>query len=286
MKFSDLNLGEVKSEVILADTIKNSAFLSVGTDVGTLPATGYAIPTISDIEAFGLGEGEKKIASGTVGTLLMRPNKLQASVVATEEMVAAVTPLITAVWKQFPNAEVKLFDTVVAGVAPKPASWDGISTFHDAVPVEISTGEDATVDYDDALALAKDSVVNFVVLTTAMEGYMRRQRVGQTGARAFDFWSMDGVKYLNGVEYKTIVSTEARGIAGDRERLFVSLVPFPSVLTGEEYRIKDSGTWEDITGTVHNLNDNKIALVHESMASAGFNPNDFVVFEPAAVVTP
>lgn len=281
LKFSDLNLGEVDSGKILADTQAAGAFLSLGEDVGALPATGYVIPTLTDIEATGVGEGEKKLASGKISTLVMRPNKLQASVVATEETVAAKAPLVSAIWKQFPSAEVKLVDNVILGTTAKPASWSDISTFADIVPVTIGTDADSAVHFDDALATAKDAVVNFIVMTTAMESYLRRQRIANTGARVFEMYSFEGVKYINGIEYKTVVSTVARAVAGDRTRMFVSLAAFPSPITGEEYRVKDSGTWEDIEGTVHNLNDNKIVLFHESMASAGFNPLDFVVMVPA-----
>jgi hypothetical protein len=281
MKFSDLNLGEIDSDQILTDTTHAGAFISFGDNIGAVPAAGFVIPTLTGIVATGLGEGKKKLSSGKIETLVMRPNKVQASVVATEEMIAAKTQIVKAIWEKFPSAEVKLVENVILGTTPKPVDWSGISTFADNVPMTIAAGVEGKVDLDDAIAGTKDSVTNFAVLSTAMEAYLQRQYIGSTGQPAHLFTKDNGTKYLNGIEYKTIVSTTARGVFGDRDRLFVSLTSFPSPITGEEYRVKDSGTWEDQDGTVHNLNDNKIALVHESMAAAGFNPLDFTVIVPA-----
>lgn len=281
MKFSDLNLGEVDSDQILTDTTNAGAFIAFGDNIGAVPAAGFVIPTLTGIEATGIGEGKKKLASGKIETLVMRPNKVQASVVATEEMIAAKTQIVKAIWEKFPSAEVKLVENVILGTKAKPADWSGISTFGDVIPQEIAEGVEGKVDWDDAVASAKDSVVNFAVLSTAMEAYLGRQYIGLTGQPVYRFTNEGGTKYINGIEYKTVTSNVARGVLGDRDRLFVSLTSFPSPITGEEYRVKDSGTWEDQDGTVHNLNDNKIALVHESMATAGFNPLDFAVIAPA-----
>lgn len=282
----DLGLGKVDSGVVIKSAFGASAFLGAGTNVGEIPVGGLSFPRLSGLQGFGIGEGEAKIASGLADAITMDARKIQVSTVWTEEVLASKSAIVDAAWNQMPGVVAKTFDEILASLVAKPASWANVPTFGDAT-LEIGTGADAGVDLDDVKAAVASGDADVFVMTTSMLAYLSRQRIAATGARVFEIVKDSDSKNsgtIDGIAYRTIKSSVAKGVALDSARLFVSLTPFNDPTTGSPYRLKNQGSITDTNGVTHNLtSENKYAVIYEALVGVAFDVTEFPVFAPATV---
>lgn len=273
----DLALGDIEADVVIGITKKTSAFAKLAQAVALLPDRGLSIPRVTNMRAYGVGEGKQKVASGENDSVKMGSNKLQVSTVLTEELVASKVPVADAVMNQFPFVTARDLDLFVLGVHDKPADWSDFSTAAELATVEIADG--TTSNLDDAYEAVDTGSVTGIMLTTKMLSYLRRQRLA-SGTRVYDITD----DTIDGIPYATVISSEAVGIVGDFSQAYASVQEFKNVVDGTSYRIKDSGTITDSSGVEHNLTDsNKIAIQYEQIVGSAFAGAGLVRIVPAAV---
>lgn len=272
----DLELGALPSGLLEKTRVEASAFLSLGTQLPDLPLHGTTIDGVGDIESYVISEGGQKIMSGVQSVTHIRPYKFVAGTILTEEAFITAAHIRDAITKKQPEAHARKLDAILLGLVPVPADFENFPTFAAAEVVEISEGVDAGVDLDDALGAIRNGSATGAVFTTAMESYLRRQRVGATGARVFD---MTG-NTIEGIPYRTVTSTVKKGIVGDFENFYWGTHELGDAFA---HKIKDAGNITDNNGVVHNLTDsNKIALVNELYQGVAFtNIANYVTIVPA-----
>lgn len=276
---ADLQLGAIPTGLLEKTRVEASAFQRAGTQLPTLPLHGATIDGVDGFESNGVAEGGQKIASGVQSVTHIGAGKFVCATVLTEEAFITAAHIKDAITKKQPQAHARKFDLIVAGLAPVPAGFQNFHTLKDVQSAEISEGVDAGADLDDALALVRNGAVTYGVLTTAMESYLRRQRIGATGARVFDM--TNGT--IEGIPYATINSTEKLGYFGDFDNFYWGTAQLADEFA---FKVKDAGNITDGNGVVHNLTDsNKIALISELFQGAAFtNALNYVKIVPAAVV--
>ena len=277
--FADLGLGAVDSGEILLEVQKASAFQSFGVEVD-LPLQGAVVSTFSGTTAVAVGEGGTKKASGGNASVFMAANKAAVINILTDEFIAAKSGVPGVIWDQQPPAVAKLFDSVVLGLEDLPDEWHDFGTFKTGVDeVEISTGADASVDMDTALAAVKENTANGMVITTAMLAYLKAQRNSYNNARVFDITETT----IDGLPYKTVQSNVKVGVVGNFNAYYWGNTPFVNPQNGTAYRISSDGTVETISGDSINLTGtNKNALFYEAHeASAAPEKDYFVKIVPA-----
>lgn len=294
-------LGEVDSQLVESERQKASAFKRAGTRVN-LPLTGTTIKGVTGLQAYGVGEGKTKTASGKSVAAHMGANKSVQVTVETKEAWNYSSTIADAILTAQPTAHATLFDKVILGLAPVPADWKnfvvlktvaaGNQAAQDAAyeagtdirTIEIPTGEAATVALDDVEGAVAEGVITAYVLTTAMLAYLKRQRIASTGARAFDIVAdgVDSGTINGGTPYYTVKSSVPVGVAGDFSKFYFGDFTFEGD-TG--YDVKDAGNITDSEGVEHNLtSDNEVALFNEVMQGAQvLNKANFVRFVPATV---
>ena len=283
-----LGLGAVDSGAVIQGIIKNSAFMALGREIN-IPEGGASVTLLSDIEGQGVGEGEAKVASGSVTGVPVARNKFHATVVETEEAYR-VDPetgenrfLTEAIWTELPSAIAKKFDLYVAGIATLPALFSNFGTFAGVQEAEIAEGNAASASFDEAQGLLSEGVVNGVVLSTTMLNYLKRQRI-TTGVRAFEISGDWASGTIEGFPYVTFISSQKVGFVGNWNNYVYGNAPFVSPITGSAYRVKDSGSISDRNGVTHNLtSENKVALQYETFGGSGIaDLSSFVKIVPSA----
>lgn len=281
----DLGLNKIDSDTVIANAFKYSAVLAAGTDEGPVPIGGKTFSRLRSLTAFGIGEGEAKVGGAAVDSIVMDARKIHSTVIWSEEALTAKQNVVKAAWDRQPGEVAATLDRIVLGLTARPAAWSTVPVFG-APTLEIGTGEDAGVDMDDVLASVVSNANHVLILTSAMLSYLRRQRIGNTGARVFDVVPNDSNSgTIDGTTYYVVNDNVAKGVAVDRSRLFVSLTPFNDPTTGSPYRVKSAGSIDDTEGRTHNLtSENKFAVIYEDLAGVAFDPEEFPVFAPAAAV--
>jgi hypothetical protein len=280
---ADLKLGTIDSNLLEKSRVDVSAFQRAGTKLTSLPLGGVTIGSLSDIESFGVGEGGKKLASGTAGAWIVKPNKFVSTVVETEEVFRTAENLVQAILTKQPQAHARKFDLYVAGLVALPPEFSHFATLEAAQEVEISTGVEASTDMDDAHAAVLNGNVTAYVLTTTMKAYLHRQRVGTTGARVFEIIGDSKSGTIDGVPYFCIAHTAKVGFLGDFDNYYWGVNGISDEFM---YKIHTAGNQTDVNGIVHNLNEeNKVALVNELLQGSGVsNIANFVKIVPAPAV--
>lgn len=286
-EFKDLGLGEIDSGIIVTESEKLDPFKRLGRELGYLPLQGAVVTSLSGIEAQGLGEGESKRSSGSAAGVKIGSNKIQVSTIHTEEFFAHREGLVEVIFEQFPSAIAKKSALYTAGLATLPTEWNNYGTFADsAIAAQtIGTGEESSVDFDDALALLADGVVNGAVFSTAMLSYLKRQRNSVSGTRVFDVEGDYNGGTIDGIRYETFTSQTALGFVGNFDNYVYGAQVFASPITGESFKIITSGTEKDWNGVDVNLNnEDRIALRYEQLIGSAIADTDsFVKITPAVV---
>lgn len=280
----DLQLGAIPTGLLEKTRVDASAFQFIGTQLPTLPLHGATIDGVGDVESYGVEEGGQKIASGVQSVTHIGAGKFVAACVLTEEAFITAAHIRDALTKKQPEAHARKFDLIVAGLAPVPAGFSNFHTLKDVQSATISEGVEAGADLDDALSLVANGNVTGAVLTTAMLSYMRRQRIGATGARVYDI-QMTGQQtgVIEGIKFALISSTVKLGYFGDFSNFYWGT----HVLDAQfAFKVKDAGNITDGNGVVHNLTDsNKVALISEIFQGAAFtNAANYVKVVPAPAV--
>lgn len=279
---ADLQLGALPSGLLEKTRVESSAFLSLGTQIPDLPLQGTTIDGVGDIESYIVKEGGQKIMSGAQTVTHIRPWKFVAGTILTEEAFITAAHIRDAITRKQPEAHARKLDALELGLVEATGDFANFPTLADAQVVEISEGVDAGVDWDDALAAIRNGNADGAVLTTGMEAYLRRQRIGATGARVFDIQKTPGSNSgtIEGIPYRTVTSTVKKGVIGDFSNFY-----WGTHELGDEFahKIKDAGNITDNNGVVHNLTDsNKVALVNEIyMGVAYTNIANYVMIVPA-----
>jgi hypothetical protein len=276
----DLELGAIPTGLLEKTRVESSAFQSVGTEIADLPLHGGTIDGIANVESNGVAEGGQKIASGEQRVTHIGANKFVASTVLTEEAFITAAHIRQAITQKQPQAHAKKFDLYVSGLVPVPAFFSNFVSLGDVQEAPISEGVEASVDMDDALGLVANGAVTAGVLTTSMLSYLRRQRVGSTGARVFDITGDANGGTIDGIPFRTIQSPVKLGYFGDFENFYWGT---HSLSEEFAFKIKDAGEITDGNGVKHNLTDsNKIALVSEIFQGAAVvDKTNFVKVVPA-----
>lgn len=278
--YASLEIGELYGPEVLKEAQVSSAANSLAKPVGPLGIAGLRFSKLSGGQAYGIGEGGKKVASGVAESVVVKPNKIHRTQVLTEEAIAGSPQLWTAVKETAPSDVAKAFDSYVLGLTALPDDWAGFRSFSELTnEVEVPAGADAAVALDDAVARVKDGAANGLLITSAMLAYLRRQRIGATGARVFDITA----DQLEGINYKVVNSSERVAVAGNfQDAAWSAIDEFTSPVTGEAFRVKDSGEITDSLGVVHNLTDsNKYALIYEVLGGFNFDDDFFTRLVPA-----
>lgn len=282
--FESLGFGAIDSGVILTEQVARNPFHVLGRRVH-LPQQGTVVTSFGSIEAQGVGEGEEKLASGASASTPVGANKIQATIIETEEYFAATEEAaFTLVQDQLPSAIAKQSTAITAGIVAAPTLWSNYGTFKLTDELEIGEGADAAVDFDDALAALASGEYNGVVLSTAMLNYLKRQRLAN-GTRVFEIDGNTTSGTIEGIRYETFVSSEQVGIVGNWDDYVWGVSEFPNPVDGEYVRVYTSGSQDDTNGVTHNLNaENKIAIRYEQLVGSGIaNADSFVKIVPAAV---
>lgn len=283
LSLADYGLDAVDSGEIRAERINQSALLRAGRQI-SLPLTGTVIRTVSNIKAYGVGEGKAKTASGKNSSFKVLPNKAVSTVVLTDEALKFDSSVADVIYTQQPSAIALLLDLVGTGLAPMPADWVGFGTLAAAQTVEIGTGLAAQADMDEAEALVATNGINAYVGTNTMLSYLRRQTVAGTGVRVVEVTAGDANAdaYVNGLPWFTIKSPTAVAFAGDFSKLNWGEV---ALTTAEANQIKNQGSISDDEGQEHNLTaENKTAFFHEAMYGMGVEGiSNFVKLVPTPV---
>lgn len=283
MTFESLNLGEIDSGVVIGSVQKASAFQRVGRRIA-LPRTGAVVTKVSGITAAGVGEGEEKIASGSLAGVPVGSNKIHSTVVQTEEAFSYSETIASVVFDEQPAAVAKQFDAYVSGIVPLPANWANFSTFASATEVEIGTGADASQDFDDALAALSEGVYTGLVASTAFLNYLKRQRNAANGLRVFEVSGDTNEGVFEGLNFATFVSNIPVAFIGNFDNYVWGADEFLGGDNNSPYRVHTSGMQQDSNAVVHNLNaENKVAIQYEQFVGSGIaDLASFVKLVPAA----
>lgn len=283
LNLADYGIDAVDSGEIRAERIAKSAFLRAGREI-PLPLTGTVIRTISNIKAFGVGEGKAKTASGTNSSFKILPNKSVTAQVLTDEALKFDSNVANVIYEQQPSAHAKAVDAWISGLEAVPADFVGFGTLAAAQEVEVGAGLAAQADLDEAEALVAENGITAYVGTSTMLSYLRRQTVPATGNRVVEVLAApagsDFDALVNGTPWYTIKSPVAVAFAGDFSKLNYGEV----ALTQEEAnQVKNQGEITDSTGQKHNLtSENKTVFINEAFYGVGVEGiANFVKLVPA-----
>ena len=276
IKLSDFDFGAIDSGLVLAEQLKNSAFQKLGNRVA-LPRVGTVVTGVTGVTSELVAEGGTKPVSGTGIEAKIGSNKFASIVVQTQEAWEYSSQIATTILETQPKAHATAFDQYIAGLVAIPGTFSNFVNLGATTNTQsIDAGVDASVDFDDAIALVASGEATGVALSTAMLSYLRRQRVGVTGVRVFDIEGDNNEGTIDGIPYAIFRSSTAVGFVGDFSRF--------SWGSDEEVfsRIAQDGIVIDDASVSHNLTqDNKIALINEIHQGANvLNLDDFVKISP------
>lgn len=273
-----LGLGPIDSGIIRTAATTIDAFRALGREI-SVPAWGTVVSSLSGMSAQGVGEGGKKTASGSISAIPVGSNKIQSTVVLTEEAWRNLTSVEEAIFESFPNVIAKQTTAYTGGFDALPAGWANYGVFSGAgfATQTIGTDEAASIDFDDALANIMGTPS--IAISTSMLAYMKRQRNSISGARVFE---IDG-ETIDGFAYKTFASATKKMIIGDFNDYVYASTPLPAA-NGDLFRFYDQGEITDSNGVKHNLTDeNKYAARYEELTSSAIlNKGSFVICTPDA----
>lgn len=284
IKLADIGLESIDTGIVETSAEETFAFTGFSNDLGTIPLGGYTIRKLSEVQAFGIKAGGKKLASGKATVKKINLNKIAARVVFEEEVIGT-SGFFDAVTQELPSSNADLINKVVLGTVAVPTDWAGnIETLGTLEDNEIGVGFAAIADFVAARNKVARGKVTGLILTREMLNYLTSQYIEQTGQPAFNYDATANT--LNLIPVRVVDVAGEVGYIGNWDKSWARLQPYPSPLTQELFRINDSGTVETVDGETVNLLDNMFAVTYESHAAFAYDPNFFVKIVPAAAVDP
>lgn len=283
VNYKDFNFGPVNSGEVAQTRIKASAFFRLGKKI-SLPPQGAVVTGVTGITSRLTKEGTKKPVNGKSTSVKIGSNKFASIVVETKEAADFNENLTNYIYEVQPAAHGEAADRLIAGLDSLPV---GVTDFVQLQgsginEVYMREGADAAVDLDDAIAAVESGQATGIALSSAMLSYIRRQRIGATGARTFEVVGDNDNGTIDGLPYATFKSSTPIAFVGDFDRFYYGADE------NAFNRIAEDGIVDDDDDITHNLTtENKIAIINEVWQGAGvITKKDFVRVLPASLQPP